>query len=278
MESPARSKFGSQEEIIYLDWNNAIEILEKAHKTSLFVLIIGPKGTGKTTLVRKFAFKMKKDLDSVNFSLRTRESHLVGSRTLDKGEISFVEGVLVKSMRSGTILYLDELNAAEADVLLRLDEALDDRRQLVLKEAEGQTIKATDDWFVIATINPLSHVGTKELPPQLLSRFPVRMRLEYPPEEVELDIVRRHVTIDESNVKDVKHAIQLAKNLREAAAVEELYYSPSLRETIAFAKMLNTGLSARRAAEVVYANAYDQWGQVEYQKVMDIITSIFGDR
>jgi nitric oxide reductase NorQ protein len=276
MESPTARV--SPEDIIYLDWNNALEILEKAQKTSLFVLIIGPKGTGKTTLVRKFASRMKKELDSVNFSLRTRESHLVGSRTLDKGEISFVEGVLVKSMRSGTILYLDELNAAEADVLLRLDEALDDRRQLVLKEAEGQIVRATDDWFVIATINPLSHVGTKELPPQLLSRFPVRMRLEYPPEDVELDIVRRHVTIDESKVKDIRHAIQLAKNLREAAAVEELYYSPSLRETIAFAKLLNTGLSGRRTAEVVYANAYDQWGQVEYQKVMDMITSIFGDR
>lgn len=265
-------------EIIYLDWNNALEILEKARKSGLFVIIIGPKGTGKTTLVRKFASEMNKELDSVNFSLRTRESHLVGSRTLDKGEISFVEGVLVKSMRSGSLLYLDELNAAEADVLLRLDEALDDRRQLVLKEAEGQVVKAVDDWFVIATINPLSHVGTKELPPQLLSRFPVRMRLEYPPEEVELDIVRRHVTIDESRISEIRHAIQLAKNLREAAAVEELYYSPSLRETIAFAKMLNTGLSGRQAAEVVYANAYDQWGQVEYQKVMDIITSIFGDK
>jgi nitric oxide reductase NorQ protein len=279
MESSATSKFdSSQEEIIYLDWNNAMDILEKAYRSGLFVLIIGPKGTGKTTLARKFASHMKKDLDSVNFSLRTRESHLVGSRTLDKGEISFVEGVLVKSMRNGTILYLDELNAAEADVLLRLDEALDDRRQLVLKEAEGQVIKASDDWFVIATINPLSHVGTKELPPQLLSRFPVRMRLEYPPEEIELDIVRRHVAITESKLKDLQHAIRLAKNLREAAAVEELYYSPSLRETIAFAKMLNTGMSGRQAAEVVYANAYDQWGQVEYQKVMDIITSIFGEK
>lgn len=281
MESPATSKLhdASPEDIVYLDWNNALEVMEKAYRSGLFVLIIGPKGTGKTTLVRKFASQMKKDLDSVNFSLRTRESHLVGSRTLDKGEISFVEGILVRSMRSGTILYLDELNAAEADVLLRLDEALDDRRQLVLKEAEGQIVKSSDDWFVIATINPLSHVGTKELPPQLLSRFPVRMRLEYPPEEVELDIVRRHVGVEgESKLKDVKHAIQLAKNLREAAAVEELYYSPSLRETIAFAKMLNAGLSARRAAEVVYANAYDQWGQVEYQKVMDIITSIFGDK
>jgi nitric oxide reductase NorQ protein len=279
MESPppVASKLG-QEEIIYVDWNNAFDILEKAYRSGLFVLIIGPKGTGKTTLVRRFASEMKKDLDSVNFSLRTRESHLVGSRTLNKGEINFVEGVLVKSMRNGTLLYLDELNAAEADVLLRLDEALDDRRQLVLKEAEGQIVKAADDWFVIATINPLSHVGTKELPPQLLSRFPVRMRLDYPPEDIELDIVSRHVTIDDSKVKDVKHAIQLAKSLREAAAVEELYYSPSIRETIAFAKMLNTGLPGRQTAEVVYANVYDQWGQVEYQKVMDMITSIFGDR
>lgn len=273
---PIASKLG-QEEIIYLDWNNAFNILEKAYRSGLFVLIIGPKGTGKTTLVRRFASEMNKELDSVNFSLRTRESHLVGARTLNEGEINFVEGVLVKSMRNGTLLYLDELNAAEADVLLRLDEALDDRRQLVLKEAEGQIVKAVDDWFVIATINPLSHVGTKELPPQLLSRFPVRMRLDYPPEDIELDIVSRHVTIDGSKVKDIKHAIQLAKSLREAAAVEELYYSPSIRETIAFAKMLNTGLSGRQTAEIVYANVYDQWGQVEYQKVLDMITSIFGD-
>src|ERR671932_1081904 len=276
MESPVTRKF-SQEEIIYLDWSNALDILQKSYRSGLFVLIIGPKDTGKTTLVRRFAFQMEKDLDSVNFSLRTRESHLVGSRTLDKGEINFVEGVLVKSMRNGTLLYLDEPNAAEADVLLRLDEALDDRRQLVLKEAEGQIVKAVENWFVIATINLFSRVGKKELPPQLLSRFPVRMRLKSPPVDVELDIVRRHVTIDESKVKDIKHAIQLAKNLREAAAVEELYYSPSIRETIAFAKMLNTGLSGKRTAEVVYANTYDQWGQVEYQKVMDMITSIFGD-
>ena len=266
------------QEVIYLDWNNALDVLEKAYRAGLFALIIGPKGTGKTTLVRKFASAMNKELYSVNFSLRTRESHLVGTRTIDKGQINFVEGVLVKSMKEGTMLYLDELNAAEADVLLRLDEALDDRRQLVLKEAEGQLVKASTDWFVIATINPLSHVGTKELPPQLLSRFPVRMRLDYPPEDLELEIVKRHAKIDDGNMLDVKHAIKLARSLRDAAAVEELYYSPSLRETIAFAKMLNAGLSGRHAAEVVYANAYDQWGQVEYQKVLDMITSIFGDK
>jgi nitric oxide reductase NorQ protein len=265
-------------EINYLDWNNALSVLNKAYETGLFALIIGPKGTGKTTLVRKFASQMKKELYSLNFSLRTRESHLIGTKTLDSGEISFVEGILVKSMRDGSMLYLDELNAAEADVLLRLDEALDDRKQLVLKEAEGQIVNAAADWFVIATINPLSHVGTKELPPQLLSRFPFRLRLDYPPEDIELQIISKHTTVESSKINDVKNAIQLAKSLREAAALEELYYSPSLRETIAFAKLLNTGIPAKQAAEIVYANVYDQWGEVEYRKVMDMITSIFPDR
>src|ERR687883_1936805 len=272
--SPVASKLG-QEEIIYLDWNNALDILKKAYETGLFVLIIGPKGTGKTTLVRKFASEIKKELSSVNFSLRTKESHVVGAKTLEKGDINFVEGVLVKSMREGSLLYLDELNAAEADVLLRLDEALDDRKQLVLKEAEGQIVNAAADWFVIATINPLSHVGTKELPPQLLSRFPVRLKLEYPPEDIELQIVSQHTSIESSNLDEVKRSIKLAKILREAAALEELYYSPSLRETIAFAKLIGNGISSKQAAEIVYANVYDQWGEVEYQKVMDMITSIF---
>jgi nitric oxide reductase NorQ protein len=265
-------------EIDYLDWNNSLEVLDKAYKTGLFALIIGPKGTGKTTLVRKFASNMKKELHSINFSLRTRESHLIGSKTLDRGEVNFVEGILVKSMRDGSLLYLDELNAAEADVLLRLDEALDDRRQVVLKEAEGQLVTARNEWSVVATINPLSHVGTKELPPQLLSRFPVRLRLEYPPEDIELEIIKRHTSnIQDSNIDNIRSAIKLAKSLRDAAAVEELYYSPSLRETIAFTKLISTGIEVKRAAEIVFANVYDQWGEVEFQKVMDMIISIFGD-
>jgi nitric oxide reductase NorQ protein len=262
-------------ESLYIDWNNSFEVLDKAYESGLFVLIIGPKGTGKTTLVREFATKKGIKLESVNFSLRTRESHLVGSKSLENGSIGFDEGILVKSMREGNMLYLDEINAAEADVLLRLDEALDDRRQIVLKESGGELIKANSGWFVIATINPLTHVGTKELPPQILSRFPVRIRLEYPPEEIELQIVKKYIS--GSNDKEILQGIKLANLLRQAAAVEELYYSPSLRETIAFGKLLDAGLKPRQAADIVFANVYSQWGNVEYQKVSDIITSMFGN-
>jgi len=261
-------------ESIYLDWNNAFEIIDSAFEKGLFVIIIGPKGTGKTTLVREYAMRKSKNLQSVNFSLRTRESHLVGSKTLTDGNIGFDEGILVKSMKEGNILYLDEINAAEADVLLRLDEALDDRRQLILKESSGEIIKAKDSWFVVSTINPLTHVGTKELPPQILSRFPVRIRLDYPPEDIEYQIIKRHVK--NPNEAEVLQGIKLANVLRQAAAVEELYYSPSIRETIAFAKLIEGGVSAKQAAKTVFGNVYSQWGNVEFQKVNDIITSMFG--
>lgn len=263
------------QETSYLDWNNSIEILNKAHDADLFVLIIGPKGTGKTTLVRDFAKRKSKKLVSINFSLRTRESHLVGTKTLTEGSVGFDEGILVKSMKEGSMLYLDELNSSEPDVLLRLDEALDDRRQIVLKESAGEVIYANKDWFVVATINPLTHVGTKELPPQILSRFPVRIRLEYPPEEIELQIVKKYVS--GNNEEDLIQGIKLANNLRQAAAVEELYYSPSLRETISYGKMLDSGISTKEAANIVFGNVYAQWGNVEYQKVSDIITSMFGN-
>ena len=270
----ALSKIMLQASSSYLDWNNWLDVLGKAYDSGIFALIIGPKGTGKTTLVREFAAKKGAKLESINFSLRTRESHLIGTKTLNDGTIGFDEGILIKSMKEGSILYLDELNAAEADVLLRLDEALDDRRQIVLKESTGETINANQKWFVIATINPLTHVGTKELPPQLLSRFPVRIRLDYPPEETEFQIVKQYMKGNQDD--KLMQGIKLANTLRQAAAVEELYYSPSLRETIAFAKLLDAGLDAKKSADIVFANVYSQWGNVEYQKVSDIITSMFG--
>jgi nitric oxide reductase NorQ protein len=266
------------DDVKFYDWGNFLQTLELAYRAGLFVLVIGPKGTGKTTLVRAFAKKVGKPLYSINFSLRTRESHLVGSLLMENGTTKFAEGIIPKSMKEGAILYLDELNAAEADVLLRLDEALDDRRQLVIKEAgEPVVVKAHPEWFVIATINPLTHAGTKELPPQLLSRFPVRIYMDYPPEDVVIQIVKMHVgELTAEQIKYVGMVVEFEKRVRRIATETMLPYTPSLRETIAFVKLLKAGVDVKTAVRLVYINAYWQWGGEVVQKIEEAVGSIFG--
>ena len=53
----------------YLDWNNSINVIDKAFENGLFVLIIGPKGTGKTSLVREYAIQKSIELKSINLVL-----------------------------------------------------------------------------------------------------------------------------------------------------------------------------------------------------------------
>ena len=92
-------------------------------------------------------------------------------------------------------------------------------------------------------------------------------------EEKELEIVKKHVpNADDSSLQT---GIKLANTLRQAASVEELYYSPSLRETIAYAKLIDGDMSPKKAAEIVFGNVYAQWGDIELQKVNDIITSMY---
>jgi len=263
-------------EIKYYDYGGFLRILDIAYSERMNVLIIGPKGTGKTQLVRKFAQLKRKKLREINFSLRTKEHHLLGFSELSNGTTEFKMGIIPLSMIEGSILYLDELNVAEPDVLLRLDEALDDRRQLTLKEAGGDVvIKADEEWFVIATINPLSHAGTKELPPQLVSRFPVRIYMDYPPADVEMKIIATHVDI--SGLEDeVMKVIKLANSLRRSASEGELEYSPSIRETITYAKLRKAGIDRPLVLRMVFVDVYGQYGEFQMKKVKELIGSIFG--
>jgi len=258
----------------FVDWGNFMEILEVAYKSRQPVLIIGPKGTGKTTLIQAFCEKHNLKLYTANFSLRTKEEHIIGRIELKNNSTVFVEGILPKSMEAGGVFYADELNAAEDSMLVRFDEALDDRRQLTLKEAgDIRVVKAKETWFPVATVNPLSHAGTRELPPQLLSRFPVRLYMDYPSEEVIYQIVNKHV--EGWDEEEVKRAVMLMNKLREGAGDLLLPYSPSIREVIAFAKLVKAGVSGKKAAVLVFENVYYQWGSGEAKKVDDLITSIW---
>ena len=85
--------------------------------------------------------------------------------------------------------------------------------------------------------------------------------------------MKKHVP--QVDIRSLEKGIKLANTLRQAASVEELYYSPSLRETIAYAKLIDGKMSPKKAAEIVFGNVYAQWGSIELQKVNDIITPMY---
>ena len=60
MSDQSEQSVEGNEQSTYLDWNNSIGIIDKAFEKELFVLIIGPKGTGKTSLVREYAIQKSK--------------------------------------------------------------------------------------------------------------------------------------------------------------------------------------------------------------------------
>ena len=203
----------------YLDWNNTIPQIKRAYDAKTFVLIIGVAGIGKTECVREFARVIDRPLYTFNFSEGAREYQFIGRTDIkEDGTTYFLKDVVPQAMEDpkGAILYLDEPNVAHAGVTIRLLGMLDDRREIWY---EGQCIKAHPDFFCIASINPLSHAGTAEMSPQLLSRFPIRMTFAYPPTQIEVKIALRDFSEESSAPKKLKRnlttAIEIAQQLRD---------------------------------------------------------------
>jgi len=265
----------------YFDWAGVLPKLQRAYRNKIPTLIIGPKGTGKTEGLIDFCRKMGLNLYTVPCSLGLREHEFVGR--LDKnadGTITFKEGPLPKSMQDeeGGVLYLDEMSAGEEDVLLRIDEATDARREVNI---EDKTIKANDKWWCVASINPLDHAGTKELPPQLSSRFTFRIHLDYPNSlSDEMEIVKKRLGWNDREVSlsvhdNTEQMVDAIRDLREQSG--SLFYTPSLRESIAAAMLFEDGSSMREVVECVILGIYFQWGTGTVEKVRDFLISKLGE-
>ena len=255
--------------IIYHDWNRALSKLRHAYNLKLFALLVGPKGVGKTACILKLAELLGKPVYTVNFSLRTREHHFVGRLDVKPdGTITFKKGPLVEAMETGAILYLDEVNLASPACLIRLDEALDFRRQL---NVEDLWIRAHPDFYCIASINPLDryHAGTQELPGQLISRFPVRIAFDYPEPPVEYQIVKLHVPEISKMAQRFLQVLKVIKQLRNS----DLPYVPSIRESITIAKLITSGTNLESALKMVLVDVYRQWDVETARAVEEILES-----
>ena len=220
-------------------------------KAPVNVLILGPKGTGKSELIKKFA----EDTGLPYWQVMGREGitadELLGHWELRNGQSVWVDGIIPKAVRCGGILHFDEANVLDPAILMRLDELLDNKRQLNMADLNGEIIKAHPDLFIIFTMNPPTYEGVKDLPDPIKSRLTKRYVMNYPPLTLEMEVLKRKMGLSDRQLKilkdgtvrgslarDIQDLMKIVSNLRKQ---EDLSYTPSMRETQGFVQDLLEG-------------------------------------
>ena len=234
--------------------------LKSILKSGIFfpVFITGLSGNGKTLMVEQICAKLKKELFRVNITIETDEDDLIGSNTLINGNIVFKEGPVLKAMRKGAVLLLDEVDLASNKIMC-LQSILEGGGYLIKKT--GEFVKPADGFTVVATANTKGKgsedgrfIGTNILNEAFLERFAICLEQEYPPVTTEKKIVKGDFAIlgvndDDFADKLVDWADVIRKSFYEGAVDEVI----STRRLVHIAKAYSMFNDKLKSIEVCLA-------------------------
>ena len=162
--------------------DEAIELAVVALFSGGHLLIEDHPGVGKTLLARSLAKALDLPFQRIQCTADLLPSDITGAQLYHPrtGELTFRPGPVFTS-----ILLADELNRTPPRTQSALLECMAERRVTI--DRESHTLP--DPFFVIATQNPMTAAGTYPLPENQLDRFLLSMRLGYPSQEHEIDVV-----------------------------------------------------------------------------------------
>lgn len=239
-----------QKEFNIIGRKDELEKIIVAHSVGKHILIEGEVGVGKTTLARAVSDYFDKDFFRIDCSEDTLTHNLVGywnpPMVIADGYIedSYIYGPLAEAMMNGGCLFINEINRMPESTQNALLTSLDER---ILKIPKLKTIKAENDFFVIATQNPAAHVGVSVLGEALKDRF-IWIKLEYQSPEEERAIIRQEVKLEGENGDKIAMVSQ--KVIQETRERTSLRRGSSIRGGIDLAALVNkygeTGLNSSK--------------------------------
>jgi cobaltochelatase CobS len=162
------------------------------------IMLVGPSGTGKSSLIEQFCARIKKEVFVVQCHGRMEPSHFCGQIVLAEGNsgstiTKWVDGPLVMAMKRGASVVLDEYDMLPPDTSAWLHRLRDERRVLVPET--GELVIAQKEFNLAVTANTMglgddtgAYRGTKAQNMALLDGFTVA-RVGYMEADDECDVV-----------------------------------------------------------------------------------------
>ncbi len=257
-----------------------LELLRAAVTAGRDVLLEGPPGTSKTTMLRAITADWGVPLMFVEGNADLTTGKLVGhhapDRVLREGYLAenFVDGPLVEAMRLGGFLYIEELNRSPQDTLNTLLSAIGDRRLTIPRIG---TITAKSTFRLIASMNPFDNVGTMRISMSIYDRL-CRLAVGYQDEALEREIVEQRTSSEgdplQRDDRLVRDAVALVRATRD---------HPDVRHGSSVRGAIDTVLVARelgRARQVIVdlPGTVRRPGEAYRALVLDAITVALSGR
>jgi MoxR-like ATPase len=148
------------------------------------LLIEGVPGLAKTTAVASLAKAVNTGFQRLQFTPDLLPADLIGTQVYRPQDQTFV---VQKGPIFSNLILADEINRAPAKVQSALLEAMQERQVTI----GGQTFMLPDPFLVMATQNPVEQEGTYQLPEAQTDRFMLKVIVNYPSRDEELQILRR---------------------------------------------------------------------------------------
>lgn len=184
------------------------------------ILLEGPPGTSKSTIVRSIARSMNVPFHFIEGSIDLTPSKLLGffnpGKVLkDSYQREYFEmGPLTQAMEEGGVLYLEEFNRMSSESANLLITPMEEG--IINIPRYGQ-VSAKDGFTIICSQNPYDDVGTLQVSRAFLDRV-VRVRMDYQSEEEEIEIVKRRACTDEERL--AKTAVRVTRLTRDTPDIK----------------------------------------------------------
>lgn len=190
-----------------------VAILANGH-----LLLEGVPGVAKTLMVRTVSRALNLPFNRVQFTPDLMPSDVIGTNIFDPKTVDFL---LRKGPIFTSILLADEINRTPPKTQAALLEAMEERQATI----DGVSYELPKPFLVFATQNPIEFEGTYPLPEAQQDRFLLKVHLEYPPADVEIEVLKRFhagfrsMNLEEAGVQPVIDLAGLETLRREVDAV-----------------------------------------------------------